>query len=141
MDGRANATESILHLQGIHPEKVPPSASPVLELVRYLTDIEIKRTKSKRGKRLKNPVLELAPAQGTPHYVFVRRSLRPRPAKKVLPIPPPSPANNVPPIPPTLVNHAAIIRSRTSPEHSKNNGKNEKQDPNKKQDPNHGNED
>jgi hypothetical protein len=38
------------------------------------------------------------------------------------------------------VNHAAITRSTTSPERSKNNGKNEKQDPNKKQDPNHGNE-
>jgi hypothetical protein len=141
MDGRANATESIVHLQGIHPEKVPSSASPVLELVRYLTDIEIKRTKSKRGRRLKNPVLELAPAQGTPHYVFVRRSLRPRPAKKVLPIPPPSPANNVPPIPPTLVNQAAMTRSHTSPERERKKGKNEKPDPNQKQDPNHGNED
>jgi hypothetical protein len=30
MDGRPDATESILHLQGIHPEKVPPSATPVL---------------------------------------------------------------------------------------------------------------
>jgi hypothetical protein len=123
MDGRADATESILHLQGIHPEKVPPSASPVLELVRYETDIKIERKISKRGKRLKYPVLELAPAKGTPHYVFVRRSLRPRPATNVPPIPPPSPATNVPPIPPTLVNHAAITRSKTSPARSKNDAK------------------
>ena len=66
-----------------------PSGNEVLELVWYITDIEIKRWKSKlHGRELKKPVIELLMEKGTPHYVFVKRSFRPCPSNSGLGIPP-----------------------------------------------------